>query len=304
MSDKETRKYFENMPYGNDAKSSEIHGKDNQQAINYMVSSLVAKYDEATSVGDKQTASSYSGVIKQIAKDLDNLKEIKKEFAVTYGGGTGGKNIFSNWTNLREFDIPFFLEKGTIQFGDDLRPVLSVVSPDGTEIVKKIEDITQDWVVKGTEEADFMKMQQDAVKQSNTMGNKLDFDVDWAIDNLLANNDAWKSFVTDKIGGRYFLQDYLLENEQAFNSGEIPDEMLHPESFNPEFDTRLNKHYSDRIKKAFDKNWMSLKEQKEKNIKKEVNYDKYVESGLYNEKELALIKKRLMADASSNKSTV
>lgn len=271
MSDKETRKYFENMPYGNDAKSSEIHGKDNQQAINYMVSSLVAKYDEATSVGDKQTASSYSGVIKQIAKDLDNLKEIKKEFAVTYGGGTGGKNIFSNWTNLREFDIPFFLEKGTIQFGDDLRPVLSVVSPDGTEIVKKIEDITQDWVVKGTEEADFMKMQQDAVKQSNTMGNKLDFDVDWAIDSLLANSDAWKSFVTDKIGGRYFLQDYLLENEQAFNSGEIPDKMLHPESFNPEFDTRLHKYYSDRIKKAFDKNWMSLKEQKEKNIKKEVN---------------------------------
>ena len=37
---------------------------------------------------------------------------------------------------------------------------------------------------------------QDAVKQRNTMGNPLDFDVDWAVDNLLHNNDAWKSFVS------------------------------------------------------------------------------------------------------------
>ena len=84
MSDKEARKYFENMPYGDDAKSSEIHGKHNQQVVNNMVTSLVAKYDEAMTIGDKDAASSYSGVIKQIAKDLDNLKEIKKEFAVTY----------------------------------------------------------------------------------------------------------------------------------------------------------------------------------------------------------------------------
>ena len=120
MSDKEARKYFENMPYGNDAKSSEIHGKQNQQNINYMVASLVERYDGAISVGDKDMASNYSKIIKQIAKDLDNLKEIKKEFAVTYGGGTGGKNMFSNWTNLQEFDIPFFLEKGKIEFGNDL----------------------------------------------------------------------------------------------------------------------------------------------------------------------------------------
>ena len=75
MSDKQARKYFENMPYGNDAKSSEIHGKQNQQVINKMVAELVARYDEAMALGEKDLASNYSGAIKQIAADLDNLKE-------------------------------------------------------------------------------------------------------------------------------------------------------------------------------------------------------------------------------------
>ena len=93
---KEALKYFENMPYGNDAKSSEIHGKLNQQTINQMVSGLVKRYDESMASGEKDMASNYSGAIKQIAADLDNLKEIKKQFATYYGGGTGGKNLYSN----------------------------------------------------------------------------------------------------------------------------------------------------------------------------------------------------------------
>ena len=52
MSDKRARKYFENMPYGDDAKSSEVHGKANQQIINNMIEGLVSKYDEAMMVGD------------------------------------------------------------------------------------------------------------------------------------------------------------------------------------------------------------------------------------------------------------
>jgi hypothetical protein len=252
MSDKEARKYFENMPYGKDAKSSEIHGKRNQQVINQMVTGLMKKYDESMAVGDKGTAGSYSGVIKNIAKSLDSLKLIKQQFATYYGGGTGGKKLFSNWTNINEFDIPFFLEKGEIGFDNQLQPILSVMGPDGkTPMIKKIQDITQDWVVRGTEESEYMKMQQDAVKQSNTVGQPLDFDVDWAVDNILATNDAWKSFVSDKIGGRYFLQDYIMENQDKIQSGEISDEMLHPTSFNPEFDTRLHKYYSTRIRDAF-----------------------------------------------------
>ena len=255
MSDKEARKYFENMPYGDDAKSSEIHGKESQQVINQMVSGLVKKYDEHMAAGDKDTAGSYSGAVKSIAKSLDNLKEIKKQFATFYGGGTGGKKLFSNWTNTQQFDVPFFLEKGRISFDEELQPVLSVTAPDGkNEVTKRVSDITQDWVIRGTEEADYMKMQQDAVKQSNTMGQALDFDVDWAVDNILSNQDAWKSFASDKIGGRYFLQDYVMENQDKIQSGEISDEMLHPTSFDPAFDTRLHKYYSDRIRNAFNPN--------------------------------------------------
>ena len=74
MSDKRARKYFENMPYGDDAKSSEVHGKANQQIINNMIEGLVSKYDEAMMVGDKAMAGNYSSAIKKISKDLDNLK--------------------------------------------------------------------------------------------------------------------------------------------------------------------------------------------------------------------------------------
>ena len=36
--------------------------------------------------------------------------------------------------------------------------------------------------------------------------------------------------------------------------------MLHPDSFNPDFDTRLFKHYADRLKKAFDANYKSIRD--------------------------------------------
>tara|TARA_R110002167_G_scaffold252529_2_gene458856 strand:+ start:494 stop:1411 length:918 start_codon:yes stop_codon:yes gene_type:complete len=262
MSDKQARKYFENMPYGNDAKSSEIHGKANQVVVNDIVEGLVRKYDEAMTVGDKSLAGKYDGAIKQISRDLDNLKEIKKEFSVNYGGGTGGKNMFSNYTNLKQFDIPFWLEGGKITFDENLKPILSV--PDSLnpnkEISKRIEDITENWVIKGSEESNYMQMHQDAVKQRNTLGEPLDFDVDWQVDNLLHNNDAWKIFVSDKVGGRYFLQDYVMENQKEIESGNIPDDMLHPDSFNPNNDTRLHKYYSSRIKRAFDPNYLMPEE--------------------------------------------
>ena len=45
--------------------------------------------------------------------------------------------------------------------------------------LKRIQDITENWVVKGVEEADFMRLQQSAVKQRNNQGKELDFDIDW-----------------------------------------------------------------------------------------------------------------------------
>ena len=82
MSDIIARKYFENMPYGKDAKSSEIHGKQNQQVINGMITGLVAKYDEAMASGDKGSASNYAGVVKSIAKDLANPSNPPLEFSI------------------------------------------------------------------------------------------------------------------------------------------------------------------------------------------------------------------------------
>ena len=105
-----------------------------------------------------------------------------------------------------------------------------------------------------------MKMQQDAVKQRNNMGEPIDFDVDYAVGNLLTDQDNWKSFVSDKIGGRYFLQDYIVENEQAITNGDIPPEKLTIDSFHPDYDNRLHQYFSGRIKRSFDPNYMSEQE--------------------------------------------
>ena len=259
MSDKAVQKYFENMPYGDDAKSSEIHGARNQDVINNFVSSLVRNYDQAMKEGDKVKAAKFYRAVTKINKQLDNLKEIKKEFAVNYGGGTAGKNLFSNYTDL-SWDRKFWTEQGNINFDESLNPILSVKMEDGKVISKRIEDITENWVVKGDGENQYMKMQQDAVKQRNNMGEPIDFDVDYAVGNLLTDQDNWKSFVSDKIGGRYFLQDYIVENEQAITNGDIPPEKLTVDSFHPDYDNRLHQYFSGRIKRSFDPNYMSERE--------------------------------------------
>ena len=93
MSDKRARKYFENMPYGDDAKSSEVHGKANQQIITNMIEGVGSKYDEAMMVGDKAMAGNYSSAIKKISKDLDNLKDGKaiNTTSKNLGGGDTDK---------------------------------------------------------------------------------------------------------------------------------------------------------------------------------------------------------------------
>jgi len=257
--DKRVKKYFENLPYGKDSLSSEIHGKQNQVVINKFVASLVRKYDEHMKGGDKEQAALFSSAIKRMSTNLDNLKSIKEEFAMNYGGGQGGKNLFSNYTDL-SFSREFFTENGDIAFDENLNVKCITRDANGEDVVKGVEDITENWVVKGTEGQQFMKMQQDAQKQRNTVGQPLDFDVDFAVDNLLAENDAWKVMVSDKVGGRYFLHDYLQQNQDKLKSGELTDDMLHPDSFNPEFDTRLHQYYSNRIKKSFDPNHQTAKE--------------------------------------------
>jgi hypothetical protein len=134
--DREVKKYFENLPYGNDSKSSEVHGKANQFVINKFVASLVRKYDEHMAQGDKETAGHFQDALQKMSRQLDNLKDIKEEFAVNYGGGVGGKKLFSNFTDLT-FDRAFFTEQGSISFDGKMNPVLSVTAPNGEVISKR-----------------------------------------------------------------------------------------------------------------------------------------------------------------------
>ena len=260
MADRIVKKYFENMPYGEDAKVNEIHGKENQEIINSFISSLVRNYDQAMADGDKIRANKFYNAVTQINTDLENLKGIKEEFAMNYGGGVGGKNLFSNYTDLN-WDRKFWTEQGRINFDKNMTILLTVRDENGEEVTKKVSDITENWVVKGDGENTYMTMQQDAVKQRNTLGRPLDFDVDYAVSNLLAENDNWKSFVSDKIGGRYFLQDYMNENTDMLQKmGANAENILQLDAFNPEIDNRLHEYFANRIKKSFNPNYLTAQE--------------------------------------------
>tara|TARA_R100001460_G_scaffold27247_1_gene54934 strand:+ start:1993 stop:2820 length:828 start_codon:yes stop_codon:yes gene_type:complete len=260
MADKVVKKYFENMPYGEKSKASEVHGKANQDVINNFVSSLVRNYDVAMAEGDKIKAGKFYNAVTKINSDLENLKGIKEEFAMNYGGGVGGKNLFSNYTDLT-WDRKFWTEQGRINFDDNMNMLLTVADDQGQDVTKKISDITENWVIKGNGENSYMTMQQDAVKQQNTMGKPLDFDVDFAVSNLLAENDNWKSFVSDKIGGRYFLQDYMSENAEMLQKmGPGAENILQLDAFNPEIDNRLHEYFANRIKRSFDPNFQTREE--------------------------------------------
>jgi len=259
--DKQARKYFENLSYGKDSLSSEIHGKFNQERINKNVASAVRMYDKNLAEGNKEMANHFKGQIMGWSRDLDAIKAIKEEFAMNYAGGRDGESMYSNYTDI-SWERDFMTERGEISLDDNLNFIMGVTDEKGNTKWKRKEDITEDWVIKGNEEANFMKLQQSAVKQRNDMGNPLDYDVDWEVSKILERSDAWKVMASDKIGGRYFLNDYVIENQEAIQNGSIPDEMLHPDSFDPNKDSRLHAYYANRIRKAFDENHQTPAEAK------------------------------------------
>tara|TARA_R110000822_G_scaffold162370_1_gene302790 strand:- start:3457 stop:4293 length:837 start_codon:yes stop_codon:yes gene_type:complete len=262
--DKQVKKYFENLSYGKNSLASEIHGKVNQEHINKSVASAVRMYDKHTAEGNKDMAEHFKSQIMNWSRQLENLKAIKEEYAMNSGGGRGGMSMYSNYTD-QTFDRDFFTEKGRIMIDEKLDFTLGVIGGDGNPVFKKIEDITENWVLKGSEENDFMRLQQSAVKQSNDMDEPLDFDIDWEVSKILEKSDAWKVMASDKVGGRYFLNDYVESNREAIQNGSIPDNMLHPDSFDPNQDGRLHEYYANRIKKAFDPNHQTPAEQKAAN---------------------------------------
>ena len=155
--DKQVKKYFENLSYGKNSLSSEIHGKANQEHINKSVASAVRNYDKSTAEGDKETAEHFKSQIMKWSADLDNLKAIKEEYAMNSGSGRGGMSMYSNYTD-QSFDRDFFTERGRIMIDEKLNFTLGVIGSDGKPVFKKIEDITENWVLKGTEENDFMRL--------------------------------------------------------------------------------------------------------------------------------------------------
>ena len=118
------KKYFENLPYGNDAKSSEVHGKRNQLVINEFVANLTKQYDALMASNQSAKAQHMAGAIRNIARQLDSLKNLKADFATYYGGGVGGKKLFSNYTDLT-WDRIFWTEGGFIEFGPGFEILLS-----------------------------------------------------------------------------------------------------------------------------------------------------------------------------------
>tara|TARA_R110001632_G_scaffold3519_2_gene15657 strand:- start:1224 stop:2060 length:837 start_codon:yes stop_codon:yes gene_type:complete len=259
--DKEARKYFENLSYGKDSLSSEIHGKFNQERINKNVASAVRMYDKHLAEGNKEMAGHFKAQIMKWSRELDNIKAIKEDFAMNYAGGRDGESMFSNYTDL-SWHRKFMIEQGEISLDDNLGFIMGVADEKGEVTWKRPEDLTDNWVLKGNEENNFMRIQQSAVKQRNDVGEPLDFDIDWEVSKILEKSDAWKVMASDKIGGRYFLNDYVEGNREAIQNGGIPDNMLHPDSFDPNQDSRLHEYYANRIKKAFDENYQTPAERK------------------------------------------
>ena len=265
---KRIKKYLENIPYGEDSLSSEIHGKHNQLTTNHVVSSLALEADRSLANGDKDSFGKFFEQIRIIANDFDEWKGIKEEGIMNLGSGKNQNKMFSNKTNTAWIER-LVTEDAQVSFrevdGIDLRPVFSVIMPDGEEVTKDKATAVEDWVVKGPEEAQFMQMQQDAVKQRNTVGQPLDFDIDWAVSNLIKSEDAATCLTFDEVGGEYFINTWMAENEEDITSGKIPDEMLHPDSFNPttDPDNRLFTYLTNRLKKSFDPNHQTPKEAQE-----------------------------------------
>ena len=271
------KKYFENLPYGQDSLPSEIHGPRNQETINATVKVLVDLHDQALKgipdengvlKKDESLASSSSNGIKFIAKQLENLKMIKEEYALNKGGGTLGKDMFSSWTSTI-WEDEFMTEKGTMDFDKDMNLLLDVPHLDYP--LKKVEDITDDWIVKGDEESRFIQHYQELSGSSNKKFNQdPPYDIDYATHNLLKT--GWQVFASDEIMGREpFIQTWLKDNidtdgDVVAQINELSEKgRLDKESFNPETDPdkRLHVHFSKILKHAWNPNYLSQSETKE-----------------------------------------
>lgn len=254
--------YYENIPYGNKSRAWEVHGPAVDQAVKEQVKSLFTMVDVATEQGQSEIADILKSGIYSIAKQGENLKSIKEEHSQNV-------EIGSNWCTTYGWDDNFFTEKGGIRFDENNKVVLSAINPLTGQVEEKyIPDVTKDWESIGDWMQTLSSAKQELIKAKGSMENGAPFDIDFFVTNLLKRN--WKSILTDQDptidpngpSNGYRLQQIL--HEEADVDGNIPaDYNLDKHSFNPEFDTRLHAAIAGELKRAFDPNWQSPKEEEE-----------------------------------------
>jgi len=247
--------YYENVPYGDNAKSVEIHGRENHERGNVVVKRLMDMHNQALKAGDKEAASKIETQIYHVDKEYANAEVAKQEHASSL-------DTTSNWADMGFMDNAM-LEQAVVDFNEmgkltftAFDPTLNkVVSRTTEEMSSEFEEITP-WMQP------LMEMKQKLLKARNDRGNPPPFDINFAVNNLIHKN--WKSMIADPdptldpngSSKGYRLQQIL--HSAVDENGVLPENYnLDKYSFDPANDTRLFASISEELNRAFNPNYMS-----------------------------------------------
>jgi hypothetical protein len=241
-------RYYENVPYGEKSRPSEIHGKANQEIINNHVVSVVNANDEAVRNGDQVTASRTQTLLYHIDKEVANAEVVKQEHASSL-------YTTSDFADMSFLDKAM-LEECVVSFDENGKMNFTVDDGMGGFITKTIEEMSADFVEKGDWMQPLMNAKQELINARNDRGNPPPFDINYFVNNLIDKN--WKSMIGDRTPTRdpngpdngYILQAILLDHADE-NGSLPPDFNIDKFSFNPKFDHRLFKAVSDELHGAF-----------------------------------------------------
>ena len=245
-------RYYENVPYGEQSLSSEVHGPKNQNTINETIKGLVELADQAKKDGNNDLVSSSESGIYKIIKQCDQLKDLKQEHSADL-------HTRSNWTD-HGWDDNFFVKKqdytdlgggtvkgeyeGIINFDENLDMSLTAYDPTLKKAVsKKIEEVALDWESVG----DWMGKLEELIIDMEK--NPKNFSINYEVNNLIKNN--WRSMISDSdptldpngISKGYRLQQILHEEFVGMDENKIGETILlggwNKKDFDPTHDTRL-----------------------------------------------------------------
>lgn len=240
--------YYENVPYGDKSKSSEIHGKGNQQIINARIIEMMETHDAAVKNGDQELASQIETLIYHTDKEVANAEVVKQEHASSL-------HTTSDFADMSFLDKAM-LENCVVGFNEDGKMIFTVNDEVGGAVTKTIEAMSADFVEKGDWMQPLMNAKQELINSRNDRGNPPPFDIPYFVNNLIEKN--WKSMIGDRTPTRdpngadngYILQAILLDN--ADMNGILPQDFnVDKHSFDPKFDHRLFKAVSDELYNAF-----------------------------------------------------